>query len=118
VQVIKSAVVDPNGYNKVVIAGAAPDVYLATQMIQEVRYTSLTSLNFMDAPTGIHPFLQSSIHPACDSAQPLVSHDLNRINSHLWTSSSFALNAHADENTLLFFSDPSERPIKALSITG
>lgn len=36
-QVVKSAVPDPNGYTKVVMAGAAPDVYLATQMIQEVH---------------------------------------------------------------------------------
>jgi hypothetical protein len=37
VQVVKSAVPDPNGYTKVVMAGAAADVYLATQMIQEVH---------------------------------------------------------------------------------
>ena len=75
-QVVKSAVVDPNGYNKVVIAGSAPDVYLATQMIQEVCYTPLTQIFCMDALTGIHPFLQSSIHSTCRTAQPLVSYDV------------------------------------------
>lgn len=56
-QVVKSAVVDPNGYNKVVIAGSAPDVYLATQMIQEVRYTPLTQ--FFHGRADRHPSIPS-----------------------------------------------------------
>ena len=37
VHVVKTPVPDPSGYTKVMMAGAAADVYLATQMIQEVR---------------------------------------------------------------------------------
>lgn len=42
VHVVKTAVPDPSGYTKVMMAGAAADVYLATQMIQEVSTTILT----------------------------------------------------------------------------
>ena len=35
--VVKTPVPDPSGYTKVMMAGAAADVYLATQMIQEVH---------------------------------------------------------------------------------
>jgi hypothetical protein len=34
---MKTATVDTSGYTKVVMQGAAADVYLATQMIQEVK---------------------------------------------------------------------------------
>ena len=37
VHVVKTPVPDPSGYTKVMMAGAAADVYLATQMIQEVH---------------------------------------------------------------------------------
>jgi hypothetical protein len=64
VQVVKSAVVDPNGYNKVVIAGSAPDVYLATQMIQEVLYTPHDS-NLYHGRADRASINLSVIHPFC-----------------------------------------------------
>lgn len=92
VQVVKSAVVDPNGYSKVVIAGSAPDVYLATQMIQEVGQSD--DLHIQDEWSSIYHLFANSIINS-------IIHSLNLAGRFKPCFSFFALDNTSDLPVLL-----------------
>jgi negative regulator of sigma E activity len=71
VSVLKDAVPNTSGYTKVIMVGAAADVYLATQMIQEILVNGPSKLSSLpDKPQSGAPGYPQIAQPAAYKAPP------------------------------------------------